>query len=167
MAGAIHAAQAPGRGGGVPAARVGGSACVRRCGGLCPRHEHHRLRHARRSLEAAGFGQEQAEAITNAVRDAVTESAATKADLTEVKTELKAEFAEVRAEFKAEIAEVRAEFKAEIAEVKAEIGRLDAKITDVKADIARLSARIDALMLRFAVFGVGLVGIAIAAIKLL
>ena len=133
---------------------------------------------AARSLEAAGFAQEQAEAITNAVRDAVTESAATKADLTEVKTELKAEFAEVRAEFKAEIAEVRAElkaeiaevraeFKAEIAEVKAEIGRLDAKITDVKADIARLSARIDALMLRFAVFGVGLVGVAIAAIKLL
>ncbi len=104
---------------------------------------------AARSLEAAGFGQEQAEAITNAVRDAVTESAATKADLTEVKTELKAEIAEVRAE------------------LKAEIGRLDAKITDVKADIARLSARIDALMLRFAVFGVGLVGIAIAAIKLL
>ena len=42
---------------------------------------------AARSLEAAGFAQEQAEAITNAVRDAVTESVATKADLDAVRKE--------------------------------------------------------------------------------
>ena len=143
MAGAIHAAQAPGRRGDARRKR----SCPGGAAGYGPGVSITAFDTlaAARSLEAAGFAREQAEAIANAVRDAVTESAATKADLTEVKTEL----------------------KAEIAEVRAELGRLDAKITDVKADIARLSARIDALMLRFAVFGIGLVGIAIAAIKLL
>ncbi len=48
------------------------------------------LAHARR-LEAAGVPSEQAEAHAEAARDAVTENAATKADLRAVVAELKAE----------------------------------------------------------------------------
>ena len=100
---------------------------------------------AARSLEAAGFAQKQAEAITNAVRDAVTENVATKPDVE------------------------RLEEKVERLDEKVE--RLDEKIdavrSEIRADIARLSARMDALMLRFAVLGIGLVGVAVAATKLL
>ena len=63
--------------------------------------------HAAKALTAAGFETQQAEAITDTIREAFTESVATKADIAEVKTEI--------AEVKTEIAEVRAELKAEMA----------------------------------------------------
>ncbi len=67
--------------------------------------------HAAKALTAAGFEAAQAEAITDTIRDAFTESVATKADIAEVK----ADIAELRAEVKADIAELRAEVKADIA----------------------------------------------------
>ncbi len=56
--------------------------------------------HAAKALTAAGFEAQQAEAITDTIREAFTESVATKADIAEVK----AEIAEVKAELKADIA---------------------------------------------------------------
>ena len=56
--------------------------------------------HAAKALTAAGFESQQAEAITDTIRDAFTESVATKADIAEVK----AEIAELKAELKADIA---------------------------------------------------------------
>ncbi len=56
--------------------------------------------HAAKALTAAGFEAQQAEAITDTIRDAFTESVATKADIAEVKTEI----AELKAELKADIA---------------------------------------------------------------
>ena len=56
--------------------------------------------HAAKALTAAGFESQQAEAITNTIRDAFTESVATKADIAEVK----AEIAELKAALKADIA---------------------------------------------------------------
>lgn len=44
---------------------------------------------ALRRLEAKGFSSEQAEAITETVREGVTGGVATKADIAELKTELK------------------------------------------------------------------------------
>ena len=43
--------------------------------------------HAAKALTAAGFESQQAEAITDTIRDAFTESVATKADIAEVKAE--------------------------------------------------------------------------------
>ena len=54
--------------------------------------------HAAKALTAAGFEAEQAEAITDTIRDAFTESVATKADIAELKAELKADIAELKAE---------------------------------------------------------------------
>ena len=56
--------------------------------------------HAAKALTAAGFEAQQAEAITDTIREAFTESVATKADIAEVK----AEIADLRAEVKAGIA---------------------------------------------------------------
>ena len=56
--------------------------------------------HAAKALTAAGFEAQQAEAITDTIREAFTESVATKADMAEVK----AEIADLRAEVKADIA---------------------------------------------------------------
>ena len=57
--------------------------------------------HAAKALTAAGFEAQQAEAITDTIREAFTESVATKADIAEVRTEIAAvrtEIAEVRTE---------------------------------------------------------------------
>ncbi len=46
-----------------------------------------------RSLEDAGMDTRQAEAVAGAMRDAVTEGSATKADLAELKAEIRADLA--------------------------------------------------------------------------
>ncbi len=75
-----------------------------------------------RNLKAAGFAEAQADAIIDTVAEAFNETVATKADITEVKTE---------------IAEVKADLKADIAEVKAEIINLE---TRMDARLARLES---------------------------
>ncbi len=96
--------------------------------------------HAAKALTAAGFEAQQAEAITDTIREAFTGSVATKADIAGLEAavatdiaEVKAEITEVKAELKADIAAVKAELKADIAAVRAEISDLRA---EVKADIA-------------------------------
>ena len=64
---------------------------------------------AAKLLQQAGFGESQVEAVVTTVGDALTENAATKADLTQVEAALKAEIAEVKAELKTDIVEVRAD----------------------------------------------------------
>ena len=70
--------------------------------------------HAAKALTAAGFEAQQAEAITDTIRDAFTESVATKADIAGLEAAVAADIAEVKAELKADIAEVKAELKADI-----------------------------------------------------
>ena len=96
-----------------------------------------------RSLTDAEFTQAQADAITNAVRQAVEQSDHVtsdqfKAGLAEVQTQianldrrLSTEIAEMRAEQRAEIAETRAEMRTEIAEMRAE---MRAEITETRAE---------------------------------
>ena len=48
--------------------------------------------HAAKALTAAGFEVQQAEAITDTIREAFTESVATKADIAEVKAEMAERF---------------------------------------------------------------------------
>ena len=49
--------------------------------------------HAAKALTAAGFEARQAEAITDTIREAFTESVATKADIAALRAELKADIA--------------------------------------------------------------------------
>ena len=109
-----------------------------------------------RSLTDAEFTQAQADAITNAVRQAVEQSDHVtsdqfKAGLAEVQTqianldkrlsteiaEMRAELAEMRAEQRAELAEMRAEQRAELAETRAE---QRTEIAAVRSEIAEMRA---------------------------
>ena len=91
--------------------------------------------HAAKALTAAGFEAEQAEAITDTIRDAFTESVATKADIAELKAELKADIAEL----KADMAELKAELKADMAELET---RLTTDMAGLKVDMASLETRL-------------------------
>lgn len=84
-----------------------------------------------KGLIGEGFKEKQAEAIINVVRDARDfdlDRLATKADLSEVRSELKSDLSEVRSELKADILELRSELKADILELRSEL----------KADISGL-----------------------------
>ena len=113
--------------------------------------------HAAKALTAAGFAAPQAEAITDTIREAFTESVATKADLAGLEAAVAADLAEVKAELKADIAEV----KVDIAEVKAE----------VKAEIAGLETRVverfEALYKQLWLVALGIVTAVAAIVKLL
>ena len=104
--------------------------------------------HAAKALTAAGFAAPQAEAITDTIREAFTESVATKADLAGLEAAVAADLAEVKAELKTDLAEVKAELKADIAEVKVDIATLEAAVAadlaEVKVDIAEVKAEVKA-----------------------
>ena len=85
-----------------------------------------------RDLEAADIGRRQAEAIAGAmyrVAGATDDTLATKADLTELKTEFKADLTELRTEFKADLAALevrlmRFYFGASVAQIAVIVGLL-------------------------------------------
>ena len=71
-----------------------------------------------RSLEEAGMETRSAEAVTEAIRRAVTEGGATRSDLAGLETGVRADLAGFRAEFaelRAEFAEFKAEIRADLA----------------------------------------------------
>ena len=116
--------------------------------------------HAAKALTAAGFAAPQAEAITDTIREAFTESVATKAEIAEVKAEIaevKADLAEVKAELKTDIATLEAAVAADIAEVKVDIAEVKAEL---KADIAGLYKHLWLM-------GLGIVTAVAAIVKLL
>jgi DNA-binding transcriptional MerR regulator len=101
-----------------------------------------------KKLKAAGFSEEQAEAVTQVVRDSQNidlSNLATKSDLSsglsELRSELKAEIAELRGELKAEIAELRSDTKAEFADVRSEsrteFAKIRTEIADTKVEIIK------------------------------
>ena len=61
------------------------------------------------ALKEAGFEEAQATAIVDALRHAVTEEVATKANLSELRAELKTDLSELRAELKTDLSELRAD----------------------------------------------------------
>jgi hypothetical protein len=73
-----------------------------------------------KDLKAAGFTEEQAEAVTRAVKQAQDldlSNLATKTDLAELRTD----FTELRAATKTDLAELRAATKTDLAELRAEL----------------------------------------------
>ena len=135
--------------------------------------------HAAKALTAAGFAPPQAEAITDTIREAFTESVATKADIARLEAAMSADIAEVKAELKADIAEVKAELKADIAEVRTEIAEVRTELkaeiaevrTELKAEIAEVrtdvAERFEALYKQLWLMAVGIVTAVVALVKLL
>lgn len=93
-----------------------------------------------KKLTGAGFSENQAEALIDAVRDE-QEALATKADLLAVRADLQEGSSALRIELKEEIAAVRTELKEDIAAVRAEL----------KEDIAAVRADMQALELRMTI----------------
>ena len=79
------------------------------------------LRLSRTLREKGHFTSEQAEALAEALGEAVQGDLATKADLGAAKSELKTEIADLRMELKTEIADLRVELKTEIAGTKTDL----------------------------------------------
>ena len=73
--------------------------------------------HAAKTLAQAGFAPPQAEAITDTIRAAFTDSVATKADI----AELRADMAALRTELKGDIAELRTELKGDMAGLRTDM----------------------------------------------
>jgi hypothetical protein len=85
--------------------------------------------------DRAGFSQDAAEATAEALGEAIGGEVATKADITELRTELKVDIAGLRTELKADIAALRSYIDTQIAGLKAYI---DAEIAPLKADMRLL-----------------------------
>ncbi len=85
-----------------------------------------------RSLEEAGMETRSAEAVTEAIRRAVTEGGATRTDLAGLETGVRAEINGLKTAVRADLTELRAEVRADLADFKAEI----------RADLAALTWRI-------------------------
>ena len=102
---------------------------------------------AMRGLEAAGIHPKQAEAITNAVRDAVMEGTATKGDILRVDNDIKTGFTSVNGKVDALATETRAEFErlSDKIDSLATKATVDALATKIRADIERLSDKIEPL----------------------
>ena len=113
--------------------------------------------HAAKALTAAGFEAQQAEAITDTIREAFTESVATKADIAGLEAAVAADMAEVKAGIAADMAEVKAELKTDIAEVRAEISALETRVVE----------RFEALYKQLWLMGLGIVTAVAAIVKLL
>ncbi len=75
------------------------------------------------ALKEAGFEDAQATAIVDALRHAVTEEGATKADLSALRAVLKADLSALRAVLKADLSALRAELKTDNAEARADLYR--------------------------------------------
>ena len=120
--------------------------------------------HAAKALTAAGFAAPQAEAITDTIREAFTESVATKADLAGLEAAVAADLAEVKAELKADIAEVKADLATLESAVAADIAEVKVDIAEVKAE---LKADIAGLYKQLWLMGLGIVTAVAAIVKLL
>lgn len=115
-----------------------------------------------KKLTGAGFTENQAEALIDAVRDE-QEALATKADLLAVRADLREEISALRAELKEDIAVLRAELKEDLAVLRAE---LKDDIAVLRADNNAIRSEMQALELRMTLRLGGLVaaGVAILAV---
>ena len=120
--------------------------------------------HAAKTLTQAGFAPPQAEAITDTIRAAFSDSVATKADI----AELRADMAALRTELKGDIAELRTELKGDMAELRTELkGDMAGLRTEIQAVELRMAERFEALYKHLWLGAVGIVATIAAIVKLL
>ena len=121
-----------------------------------------------RRLKEAGVDDAQAEAHAEAMRDAITESVATKADIARLEAKIDTGLAGLRAEIDTKHTDLKAEIDTGLAGLKAEI---DTKYTDLKSEIdtglAGLKAEIAASERRTMIAMLALAGVVVAIVTLL
>ena len=105
--------------------------------------------HAAKTLAQAGFAPPQAEAITDTIRAAFTDSVATKADI---------------AELRADMAALRTELKGDMTELRTDMAGLR---TEIQAVELRMAERFEALYKHLWLGAVGIVATIAAIVKLL
>ena len=123
--------------------------------------------HAAKALTQAGFAPPQAEAITDTIRAAFSDSVATKTDIAELRSELKGDIAATKtdiAELRTEMAALRTELKGDIAATKTDIAELR---TELQAVEMRVAERFEALYKHLWLGAAGMVATIAALIRLL
>jgi hypothetical protein len=96
-----------------------------------------------RRLKASGFSEDQAEAITGALKDGRESdlaSLATKADLRESEVALRTDLRDVETSLRTDLRETEDRLKTDLRETE---GRLEGKITDLSQKVTDLSHRVD------------------------
>ena len=116
------------------------------------------------ALKAAGMQDAHAKAIAGAMRDAVTESVATRADIVRLEagiarleSKIEADITRLETKIEADIVRLEGKIEAEIGQLEAEMGRLDGKI-----ETAIANARVQMMA-----FMVAVGGAIVAAVKLI
>ncbi len=137
---------------------------------------------AAKALRAAGFNDNQAEAVIATVGDAVGGNIATKADLQELRTatqaglqRLKADFQELRTATQADLQRLKADFQELRTATQADLQRLKADFQELRtatqADLQALELRIthkfESLYKHLWAMSVGIVTAVVALMKLL
>ena len=82
-----------------------------------------------RKLEGAGFSQEQAGGMAEALADAVDNTVATKADLQATEVSIRADVMASEASLRAELKELGNELRTEIGEIRSDMREMDARTT--------------------------------------
>ncbi len=134
---------------------------------------------ASKSLQEVGFNAQQAEALAKTLYKAINESVATKSDLRQSWTELQSEINRTNDRIDSTKAELQASIDGLRAEMLAEFNRTHDRIDSTKAELqtnidglrAEMLASYESLSAKLFRFlwiqGVGLVGLIVAANKLL
>ena len=135
-----------------------------------------KLRFSKRLEADNSFDRRQAEALTEALHDAISEGIATKQDVSDAtallrheivstKAELRHEMAVMKAELRHEIAATKAELREEIAATKAELREEIATTrADLRGDIAALRTEIRDVEVRLMRRTAATVGVALAIV---
>ena len=99
------------------------------------------LRLSRTLQDKGHFTTDQADALAEALAEAVQGDLATKADLAALQSGIKAEIAELKTELKGDISHLRTELKGDVTnlrtELKGDISQIKTSLAETKADILK------------------------------
>ena len=99
------------------------------------------LKFAQTLRDKAKFTPEQAEGLSEAFAQASADQLATKADVTDLRSDIKVDITDLRTDLKVEITDLRTELKVDIADLRSDLReaelRLEAKIETTKAEILK------------------------------
>ena len=120
------------------------------------------------ALKAAGMEDAHAKAIAGAMRDAITESVATKADISRLEGKVEADIARLESKVEADIARLESKIETDVTRLEGKIGadtaRIEARITQLESKIEAATANTKVQVMLFMV-AVG--GAIVAAVKLI
>ena len=109
------------------------------------------------ALKAAGMEDAHAKAIAGAMRDAITESVATKADISRLEGKVEADIARLESKIETDVTRLEGKIGADTARLEARITQLESKI-----EAATANTKVQVML-----FMVAVGGAIVAAVKLI